>query len=157
MVERDTGIGGADEALRPSQSKIKLRIDGAWRSLMEVLKKSPERVISEFIEYSKSANIRRFSLLHQFFLYAQSGGKARFVLTKRAWERLGRTVKAGEKPYRGVVLLPVSAGYGGKPGRGRHRTKRAEYDRRVCLHGARRTSHKWKAERKIFPSGALPL
>ncbi len=97
MVERDIGIGGADEVPRPSQSEIKQRIDGAWRSLMEVLKESPERAISEFIEYSKSANIRRFSFLNQFFLYAQSGGKARFVLTKRAWKRLGRTVKAGGK------------------------------------------------------------
>ncbi|GLI34988.1 ArdC-like ssDNA-binding domain-containing protein [Desulforhabdus amnigena] len=139
MVERDTGIGGADEAPRPSQFEIKQRIDGAWRSLMEVLKESPERAISEFIEYSKSANIRRFSLLNQFFLYAQSWGKARFVLTKRAWERLGRTVKAGEKPYRVFVLLPISAGYSRRRGPGRRCYTGAEHGRcsgYVCMEHA---------------------
>lgn len=74
---------------------------------MEVLKENPEKAIKDFIEYSKCASIRRFSFLNQFFLYAQSDGKARFVLTVRAWERLGRKVGEGEKPYRVFVVLPT--------------------------------------------------
>jgi hypothetical protein len=98
---------GAEETIRPSQSEIKERLDRTWNSLMEVLKENPEKAIKNFIEYSKCASIRRFSILNQFFLYAQSDGNARFVLTEKAWERLGRKVKEGEKPFRVFVVLPI--------------------------------------------------
>lgn len=124
----EEGINKVDEPVRASQWEIKDRINGAWNALMEVLKRDPENAIKEFITYSKSANIRRFSPLNRFFLYAQSDGKARFVLTKKAWERLGRKVKDGEKPLRVFVVLPVQPKHALNVFRGRSKSRRARFN-----------------------------
>lgn len=55
-------------AVRESEAMdAKTRMNHTWRRLLEVIGENPEKTISDFIEYSKSSNISRFSLLNRFF------------------------------------------------------------------------------------------
>jgi len=108
VLVKDLKKNGSNEpSPKISQQEIKVQVDDAWNSLIEVLATNPKKAISDFIEYSKSSDINRFGWFNQFTIYLFSKGKARYVRTANYWEKLGRKVKKGASSYPIFVVIPA--------------------------------------------------